>query len=336
MPCLLPATLPSCVQQEFINSSSSSAVHPSTPSPSSSSSSSSAPANAQSPSSSSSSSGLVAGAMLQHSVLSTGTFRYETNSCGSEIAEEDEEELRYDLHCSEDDPEASDEDERLAPLDVPPMLRGLNTPYTYLIPQKEVTDKRLTVVLDLDETLVSNRAQLMWCAENDVLERPHLNTFLTTLAESCEVILWTASTPEVASVVVDTIDPFHQIFEHIIARSPAWFRGVPYTKDLKLLGRPMERVVIVENSVDCVSENRKNAIIVPDFYGTPQQAHCTALLTALEILEEINESARPVTEVCFFKILVFFLGGEMPQKIVKTAADYQKGGRYRVQMFISR
>ena len=158
---------------------------------------------------------------------------------------------------------------------------------------------RLAVVLDLDETLVSNRSQMAWCSDNEVLPRPHLHTFLSTVASFAEVVLWTASTRDVALDAVAAVDPLGQHFDHVVARSPAWFSGeVPYTKDLRLLGRPLARTVIVENNPDCVSGNRANAILVPDFLGTPEQAGDAALLVVLELLEEMAASARPVHEVC--------------------------------------
>eukprot|EP01060_Flectonema_neradi_P008007 TRINITY_DN1570_c3_g1_i2.p1 TRINITY_DN1570_c3_g1~~TRINITY_DN1570_c3_g1_i2.p1 ORF type:complete len:282 (+),score=24.76 TRINITY_DN1570_c3_g1_i2:99-944(+) len=164
----------------------------------------------------------------------------------------------------------------------------------FLIPPKDYSDNRLTVVLDLDETLISNHSQNHFCADNSIVQRPHLQSFLSSLASCCEVILWTASTYEITEQVLRSIDPCQTIFDHVISRSPKWFKGVPYTKDLKLLGRCMDRVMIVENNSDCVVKNPNNAILVSDFHGIPQPTPDLTLLVVQEIIEEIILSDEPV------------------------------------------
>eukprot|EP01064_Diplonema_japonicum_P039313 TRINITY_DN981_c4_g1_i1.p1 TRINITY_DN981_c4_g1~~TRINITY_DN981_c4_g1_i1.p1 ORF type:complete len:228 (+),score=23.39 TRINITY_DN981_c4_g1_i1:62-745(+) len=159
----------------------------------------------------------------------------------------------------------------------------------FLIPAKGYDERRLTVVLDLDETLVANHSQYQCVASNAVVQRPHLHTFLATLSSSCEIILWTASTEEVAAHVLEAVDPFGTYFSHVITRSPKWFKGVPYTKDLRLLGRELSQTIIIENSLSCVLSNPRNAILVPDYFGYPTQTPDLSLLVVLEILEEIAD-----------------------------------------------
>ncbi|KAG5469699.1 hypothetical protein CUR178_01837 [Leishmania enriettii] len=80
-----------------------------------------------------------------------------------------------------------------------------------------------------------------------------------------ELVLWTASEETLARRAMYHIDPLSKIFDEAIYRDPRWYRDSYYTKELSRLGRCMERVVIVENSVDSVTRNRKNAILVTSF-----------------------------------------------------------------------
>ncbi|KAG5468999.1 hypothetical protein LSCM4_02393 [Leishmania orientalis] len=80
-----------------------------------------------------------------------------------------------------------------------------------------------------------------------------------------ELVLWTASEETLARRAMYHIDPLSKIFDEAIYRDPRWYRDSHYTKELSRLGRCMERVAIVENSVDSVTRNRKNAILVTSF-----------------------------------------------------------------------
>ena len=197
----------------------------------------------------------------------------------------------------DDDEEEDDSDIRITRKPLERDARLASGKSEFLVPEKSYSDGRLTVVLDLDETLVSNHGQYLHCADNSIIQRPHLQSFLSALASCCEVILWTASTYEVTEQVLRNIDPCSTIFDHVIARSPKWFKGVPYTKDLTLLGREMDRIVIVENNSDCVVNNPNNAILVSDFHGIPQPTPDLTLLVVQEIIEDIVMSDLPVQKV---------------------------------------
>eukprot|EP00662_Eupelagonemidae_sp_cell21_P026777 gene26777-6913_t len=120
----------------------------------------------------------------------------------------------------------------------PPVLDAPAPPAPALLPPQAARDAgKPTVVFDLDETLVQVRD-----GGGAMVDRPHLTDLLAALRDSCELVLWTASG------------------EHSAARTP-------YTKDLRLLGRDLDRTLIVENSADNVSLNAGNALMVEDWWG---------------------------------------------------------------------
>ncbi|GET91818.1 hypothetical protein, conserved [Leishmania tarentolae] len=80
-----------------------------------------------------------------------------------------------------------------------------------------------------------------------------------------ELVLWTASEESLARRAVRHMDPANKIFDEAIYRDARWYRDSHYTKELCRLGRCMNRVVIVENSIDSVIRNRQNAILVTSF-----------------------------------------------------------------------
>jgi hypothetical protein len=92
------------------------------------------------------------------------------------------------------------------------------------------------------------------------------------------------------------LDPDGSIFTDLIFRDKRWFKETGYTKDLRLLGRDMDRVVILENSPMSVALNRQNSILVKDFLG--HSPHDTDLKAVKEVLESwiLADSFVPIRE----------------------------------------
>ncbi|ESL06834.1 hypothetical protein TRSC58_05485 [Trypanosoma rangeli SC58] len=130
-------------------------------------------------------------------------------------------------------------------------------------------NKKYTVVLDLDETVVYAR-------EGPLYARAYLRELLRSIKDVFEVIVWTAGEREYAKNILEEINQEH-IIQHLIYRHGAWFCSEDYTKDLKKLGRNIDYVIIVENTPDCVRANPQNGIIVEDF-----EVPCTPPLASQE------------------------------------------------------
>eukprot|EP00742_Colponemidia_sp_Colp-10_P015951 GILJ01018245.1.p1 GENE.GILJ01018245.1~~GILJ01018245.1.p1 ORF type:complete len:682 (+),score=137.48 GILJ01018245.1:47-2047(+) len=121
-----------------------------------------------------------------------------------------------------------------------------------------VGNKRLyTIVLDLDETVVYAR-------DGPLYARAHLRELLLCMHAYAEVVVWTAGEREYAKAVLEEINVDH-VIQHLIYRHKKWFDEDDYTKDLRMLGRDMRYVLIVENTPDCVRQNPMNGIIVEDY-----------------------------------------------------------------------
>jgi hypothetical protein len=123
----------------------------------------------------------------------------------------------------------------------------------------------LTVVLDLDETLVSNRRLDL----PQAILRPWSLEVLRALRQlaGVEIVLWTASTDDVALPVVEQLSVHGPIFDDVIVRHPSWFTEPVHTKDLRLLGRHMDRVVIFDNAPNCIKLHSPNSVLIDDFTG---------------------------------------------------------------------
>ena len=128
-----------------------------------------------------------------------------------------------------------------------------------LLPPPENPD-RITIVLDLDETLVHSSFveiknpdfRFMLNAYPNpvpvyVLIRPHATEFLEKLAEKFELIIFTASNQTYADYVIDQIDPNHVVSYRLYKESCSDLNGAT-VKDLSLLNRELKRLIIIDNS----------------------------------------------------------------------------------------
>eukprot|EP00746_Dinoflagellata_sp_MGD_P059576 gnl/MRDRNA2_/MRDRNA2_25403_c0_seq1.p1 gnl/MRDRNA2_/MRDRNA2_25403_c0~~gnl/MRDRNA2_/MRDRNA2_25403_c0_seq1.p1 ORF type:complete len:204 (-),score=27.29 gnl/MRDRNA2_/MRDRNA2_25403_c0_seq1:190-801(-) len=143
--------------------------------------------------------------------------------------------------------------DRILPYDLPePALADAILP--------ALTEQRLTLVLDLDETLAHCRPEPLASRRPDLIVyfedtqsqghvylRPYVSFFLGTAARLFDVVVFTASSEAYADQVLDYLDPAKRISYRLYRRHCTEIAG-GFLKDLRLLGRPMDQVVLVDNS----------------------------------------------------------------------------------------
>lgn len=173
--------------------------------------------------------------------------------------------------------------------------------------------QKLTVVLDLDHTLIYARhtkikhdvdeslrthfIPTQSALNSDgifVIERPGLLTFLRELNTFCQVMLFTASLQEYALPILGAIDPdgifFSKAFFREDTTTNIFYR---FVKDLTLVGRPLERVVILDDEPGAYSMQPHNGIFAPKFWGNPSDdllLSCVLpLIRKLSALEDVRD-----------------------------------------------
>jgi hypothetical protein len=147
-----------------------------------------------------------------------------------------------------------------------------------------------TVVLDLDETLVAAR-------DGPIQLRPHVGELLRALHKlPVEIIAWTAGTPHYVNPILHAIGQVcgrREWFHHIISRHKRWYTGANTSvKDLGLLGRPMYRIVMVENNLISVVQQPDMCILLEDYFeANPADESLLVLKGVLERLVDAHRSA---------------------------------------------
>ncbi|XP_052477982.1 uncharacterized protein LOC105775972 [Gossypium raimondii] len=141
-------------------------------------------------------------------------------------------------------------------------------------------DKKGTIVLDLDETLVHSRLgppppryDFAVSRVMDgvtiyfyVFKRPGVDEFLEIISKKYEVVVFTAGHKAYASKVIDTLDPKGLISHRFYRDSCKQVRG-KFIKDLSEIGRDLRKTVIVDDNPKSYSLQPENGIPIKPFYG---------------------------------------------------------------------
>ncbi|KAI3719714.1 hypothetical protein L6452_20616 [Arctium lappa] len=174
------------------------------------------------------------------------------------------------------------------------------------LPQESRETKSVTLVLDLDETLV--HSSLEHCDDANftfpvfanllehtvyVKQRPYLRTFLERVSEMFHIVVFTASQSIYANQLLDTLDPDRKFISRRAYRESCIFADGSYTKDLTVLGVDLAKVVIIDNSPQVFRLQVNNGIPIKSWFDDPSDCALISLLPFLETLVDA-EDVRPI------------------------------------------
>ena len=152
-----------------------------------------------------------------------------------------------------------------------------------LLPEEIEGKKKFTLVLDLDETLISFRFNEK--KRGIVKMRPGLHKFLKAIRNKYELIIFTAGTQEYADPIIDIIEKNEKYFYKRLYRQHTNLINNIYIKDLSKLGRDLSKTIIVDNVPQNFILQKENGILIKNFFG--QEKNDTALNDLTHILLKI-------------------------------------------------
>ena len=161
--------------------------------------------------------------------------------------------------------------------DEPNFVLQPSSQMSYLPPKTK--NMKLTLVLDLDETLVHYKQV---SSENgEFYIRPFAQEFLLELSKYFEVVIFTAAVKVYADWIIDRIDPDNCVEHRLYRCSTKQQKGV-FIKDLSRIGRELSKTIIVDNNPDNFQYQTENGIFIKSWYQDPED---TALVELVELLK---------------------------------------------------
>lgn len=144
-------------------------------------------------------------------------------------------------------------------------------------------DKKYSLVLDLDETLVHYIENE---EKGEYLTRPYAENFISEMKKYYEIIVFTAAVQDYADWILDDFDCC-KIIDHRLYRQHTIPAGNYFLKDLNTLGRDLSKVIIVDNVAENFQLQPSNGILIKSWYD---DAGDNALQELMPLLKEIATS----------------------------------------------
>ncbi|XP_058197987.1 uncharacterized protein LOC131313585 isoform X4 [Rhododendron vialii] len=233
----------------------------------------------------------------------------------------------HQLRSCNQEPDANpySDSDQLESFDPHMFIRNLpdlpDVPLTFpptMLPKGSRITKSVTLVLDLDETLV--HSTLEHCDDADftfpvffnmkehkvyVKQRPYLRMFLERVAGMFEIVVFTASQSIYAEQLLDILDPDGKLIARRAYRESCIFSDGSYTKDLTVLGVDLAKVAIIDNSPQVFRLQVNNGIPIKSWFDDPSDSALISLLPFLETLVDADD-VRPIiakrfghADICF-------------------------------------
>ncbi len=160
-----------------------------------------------------------------------------------------------------------------------------------------------TVVFDLDETLIHGVEK--WqpgdievsvpmpdgeTSLEGVNIRPHLIPVLEEISKKYEVIVFTSSYKEYADAILDCIDKDRRLIHHRLYREHCVKLAENlYIKDLRVLGRDLTKVIMVDNTPYAFAAQTENGYPIVPYYDDRDDRELVKLAKYLREIRDVED-----------------------------------------------
>ena len=181
--------------------------------------------------------------------------------------------------------------------------------------------KKITLILDLDETLVCFKINKYNPQTGYVIFRPGLIHILNKLYPLFDLVIWTVATKEYADAILDLIEKDKKYFSARLYREHATIdNNNIYVKDLSKLGRPLNSIIIVDDKESSYRLNKENGILIKPFMGSKSECQKDFVLydlfnVLIKIMFDKNKDVR---------IGILNMKYEIQQKVSNTKINEYK------------
>ena len=155
-------------------------------------------------------------------------------------------------------------------------------------------NKEFSLVLDLDETLVHFKDKDNGLGDGILQIRPGLTEFLEEIVKYYELILFTSATQDYADALIDAVEKEKIYFDHRLYREYTVILDNDFVKDLSRIGRPLDKIIIVDNMPQNFRLQKENGIMIKPFWG--EDSSDRALFNLCTILINIAKDGGDIRD----------------------------------------
>ena len=176
---------------------------------------------------------------------------------------------------------------------------------------KKPSEKKYTLVLDLEETLISVNKD-GYCQF-----RPGLFSFLNAIRPYYEIISFTNESKFSSDSIIKQIEAKNKYFDYNLYREHLSFNGKEFIKDISKLGRDIKKIIIVDNISNNFKLNPENGIKIAPYFGELTE-NDTVLFELKKLLIMISKSGFEDVRVAIKKY-----SKDIKKNITKETDDYE-------------
>ena len=162
-------------------------------------------------------------------------------------------------------------------------------PYPYL---NYISPKNYTLILDVDETLFHFKINEDDDEQGVLKIRPGVFQFIDEIKEYYEIILFSEADKNYTDLIIDAVGDNKYLYDYILCRDYVTIVGQNFVKELSKIGRPLDRIIIIDNMPQNFSFNKENGIYIKSFWG--EENDDKALIDLIPILVNIAKSGKDV------------------------------------------
>ena len=154
--------------------------------------------------------------------------------------------------------------------------------------------KQYSLILELDETIVYFKVNPSNENEGVLKVRPGVMEFLEEVDKYYELIIFTCANQDYANLLIEAIEENKIYFEHRLYRQHTVIIDNDFVKDLTRIGRPLDKIVIIDNMPQNFRLQKENGINIKPFWG--EDIYDAALINLKPILINIAEEGGDIRQ----------------------------------------
>ena len=170
-----------------------------------------------------------------------------------------------------------------------------------------INKKKFTLILSLDETIIHFKTNTFFNNRGVVQIRPGLIEFLQNIKKYYEIIIFSSGNKKYSDAIIDSIDEKTKYIDYRLYQEHCIIINDDFVKDLSKIGRPINKMVIIDNIPQNYRLHKENGINIKSFYGDNSNDrilfHLSKILINIAHIEgDIRKSLKKFSDEINFKI----------------------------------